>query len=396
LTDAAVVGRILREYRQRTIPPSDVQHVHGSVRGDRVSYRLRLTGGEFVTIRAARADAAVGPQFSGCTAATMVDWLSGRAATLRWLAQRGYPAPRVVPTRSGDLVGLAGAWLTLATTFVAGALMRPDLGQLGMLGEALGNLHSLPAVEEGDATGGEPGPSVAVGTSHWHPDAAIPATLRRLDSVETLLPAQWRPLHKSFRQTVQAVGRHAADLPQAVVHGDAWPGNAILAGVGVPGGAHGGLSDGFPGGTDSGRAELILIGWETSGIGLPLLDLGYCLLECHLNPDLPTDQPRAWHIQPDDRRIAAVADGYSRRRILPPGEQELLLEGIRFGAAFIGAIHFEQALLEGVRGAAMDARLDLLHNRLAVSQAVAERASHHLTGSGKRYAEPGRPEAAGA
>ena len=73
-----------------------------------------------------------------------------------------------------------------------------------------------------------------------------------------------------------------------------------------------------------------------------------------------------------------------------------MLEGIRFAAAFIGAIHFEQVLLGGARGAAMDARLDRLRNRLAASQAVAERASHHLTGSGKRYAEPGRPEAAGA
>jgi hypothetical protein len=44
----------------------------------------------------------------------------------------------------------------------------------------------------------------------------------------------------------------------------------------------------------------------------------------------------------------------------------------------------------------MDIRLDRLRNRLAVSEAVAERASPHLAGAGKRYAEPGRPEAAGA
>jgi Ser/Thr protein kinase RdoA (MazF antagonist) len=369
LTDAAVVGRILREYHQRWLRPSDIRHVHGSVRGDRVAYRLMPPGGPPVVVRALRADAAVGPQFSGCETVTMVDWLSSRAATLSWLAELGYPAPRVVPTWSGDLVGVAGPWLTLATTVVAGPVLRPNRGQLGMLGEALGRLHSLSAVRAADHTGTDRGLSPAVGKSHWHPDAAIPATLRRLHSVETLLPAQWRPLHESFRQTVEAVRQHAADLPRAVVHGDAWPGNAVL----VSGASRAG---------DVGGAEVVLIDWETSGLGLPLVDLGYCLLECHLNPGLPTDQPRAWHIEPDDQRIAAVAEGYSRRRIVAPGELELLLDGIRFGPAFIGAIHFEQALLGGVRGAAMDARLDRLRNRLAVSEAVAERASRHLAGSG--------------
>ena len=46
--------------------------------------------------------------------------------------------------------------------------------------------------------------------------------------------------------------------------------------------------------------------------------------------------------------------------------------------------------------AAMDIRLDRLRNRLAVSEAVAERATHHFARAGRRYAEPGRPEAAGA
>jgi len=264
---------------------------------------------------------------------------------------------------------VAGAWLTLATTFVPGSVLAPDHRQLGMLGDALGRLHSIPADVDGD-------PGVPVGRSAWHPGEAIPATSRRLDSVEALLPAQWRPLFESFRQTIDAVRQQAEVLPRAVVHGDAWPGNAIMAGAAGAGG----------------EAEVILIDWEASGAGLPLLDLGHCLLECHLNPD----HPQAWRIQPDDERIAAVAEGYSRRRALAPAELELLLDGIRFGVAFIGAIHFEEALLGGVHGAAMDIRLDRLRNRLAVSEAVAERASPHLAGVGKRYAEPGRPEAAGA
>ena len=161
MTDAAVVGRILREYHQRTIRPSAIRHVHGSVRGTRVTYRLMQPDGEPAIVRALRADAPVGAQFSGCGAATMVDLVTSRAATLAWLAERGYPAPRVVPTRTGELVGLAGAWLTLATTFVAGTALRPDRGQLRMLGEALGWLHSLPAVAASAAVEGERDPGRA-------------------------------------------------------------------------------------------------------------------------------------------------------------------------------------------------------------------------------------------
>jgi Ser/Thr protein kinase RdoA (MazF antagonist) len=394
VTDAAVVGRILREYHQRTIRPSDIRHLYGTVRGDRVSYQLLRPGAESVVVQAWRADTPVGPQFTGSAAATMVDWLCSRAATLAWLAERGYPAPRVVPTHSGDRVGVAGAWLTLATTFVPGSALEPDRDQLRMLGDALGRLHSMPAGADGDvfvAPDASVGPDVSVGLdvpvglSAWHPVAAVPATLRRLDSVQALLPAQWRPLHDSFRRTAETVGQHAAGLPQAVVHGDAWPGNAIQASAGAGAGTGAGRAGGRP-------AEVILIDWETGGLGLPLLDLGYCLLECHMNPG----QPQAWRIEPDDERIAAVADGYSRRRILAPAELDLLLAGIRFGVAFIGAIYFEQALLEGARGASMDIRLDRLRNRLAVSEAVAERATRHLARAGRRYAEPGRPEAAGA
>jgi Ser/Thr protein kinase RdoA (MazF antagonist) len=111
---------------------------------------------------------------------------------------------------------------------------------------------------------------------------------------------------------------------------------------------------------------------------VPLLDLGYCLLECHLDVGLPGDQPAAWHIQPDEDRIAAVAAGYSRWRRLQPAERDLLPDGMRFAAAFAGAIHLEQALIGGVRGAPMDVRMERLRNRLAVSDAVAELARRHF------------------
>jgi hypothetical protein len=51
---------------------------------------------------------------------------------------------------------------------------------------------------------------------------------------------------------------------------------------------------------------------------------------------------------------------------------------VKFAAAVVGAVHFELALLSGVSGPAMDARLSRLENRMAVADEVAELALEHL------------------
>jgi len=76
--------------------------------------------------------------------------------------------------------------------------------------------------------------------------------------------------------------------------------------------------------------------------------------------------------------------GYSTRRALSPEERDLLLPAVRFGAAYTGAIHFEQALADGVQGPAMDIRLERLRNRIAVSETVARLAARHLGGGTSR------------
>ena len=359
MTDAAVVGRILREYRQDNIAPASVRRLSGSVSGARVGYQLALPDGGTVLVRAFRCDEPLPAYLQGCGTASVTDWLLGRTATLEWLASRGYPAPRVVATRTGDPVGVAGIWLTLATTTVPGPPLSAGEEGLGLLGEALGGLHAL------DATGAGPG------NASWHPEAAIRDALRRLDTVAALLPAHWRSMHGQFRRTLLAL--QGAALPMTVVHGDAWPGNVIR----------------------TGEAQVTLIDWENGGLGLAVTDLGHCLLECHLDPGLSRMEPSAWLIQPDEARIAAVLAGYCRLRRLSSSERHLLPSGIRFATAFAGALHFEQALIDGVRGAGMDARLARLRNRLEVSQAVAELAARHLGEAPSRYAEPGSPVAGG-
>jgi Ser/Thr protein kinase RdoA (MazF antagonist) len=253
----------------------------------------------------------------------------------------------------------------------------------------------------------------------WWPGEAIPVTLARLDRVAGLVPPDWQEMYDLFRETVRAVQAAAGSLPGGVVHGDAWAANAV----------------------QTGPAQVVLIDWETGGLGVPVLDLGNCLLECLLDgppagagpdpawdasepagpgpesagagqesvgpgPELvgpgselagagqesvgPGPEPvgpgselagaglDAWNVQPDEERIAAVAEGYRGWRALSAGEQAMLLPAIRFGAAYAGAIHFEQALAEGVRGAAMDIRLARLRNRLAVSETVARLAAGYL------------------
>jgi len=358
LTDAAVVGRILREYHLAGVEPSAVRRLAGSVRGDRVTYHLGGRGGPGLVVRAFRTDVPLDTQFRGGGTATVTDWLCGRAAVLSWLEDQAYPAPRVIRTRSGDPVGLAGVWATLATSYVAGTPLRPGTDGMRLLGGALGRLHALDSSTFTEVSGARAGGADAgmARRAAWHPETAVPAALGRLEAVQGLIPADQRELLEQFRAVLLAVQQRAALLPAAVVHGDPWPGNAIQA---APG-------------------QVTLIDWENAGLGMPLLDLGYCLLECHLDAGLPAGQPAAWHIQPDEDRIAALAAGYSRWRRLPPAEQDMLLEGIRFAAAYVGAIHLEQALVGGVHGRSMDVRLERLRNRLAVSAAVADLARRHF------------------
>ncbi len=390
MTDTAVVGRLLRAYHLRGVPPGAIRRLSGSPAGLAVSYLVAPGPGPALLVRACRADAPVPAQFRGPFSATALDWLVGRAATLEFLAAAGYPAPRLVPTHTGDPVGLDGAWLTLATSYVTGRPLRPTLAELRLLGEALGRLHALPVPEPRPSTSstvsiasavtsGSQAPAAmpAPGHAAWDPVAAIPATLDRLDRVAALVPPEWLALHGLFRETVLAVRRRLAELPRGVVHGDAWPGNAVQA---VPG-------------------QLALIDWETGGVGLPVLDLGYCLIESLLDVPagaapadgaedvLPPDMdppgapgPARWLVEPEESRITAVASGYAAWRVLSPAEHDLLLPAIRFAVAYLGAIHFEQALLDGVRGPSMDARLARLRNRLDVSAAVARLASPPLAG----------------
>jgi Ser/Thr protein kinase RdoA (MazF antagonist) len=346
VSDAQVIGRLLDEYHERSVAPSDIQIVAGSVHEGRISYSLRLPSGGSQLVRAYRADGAVPVHALGPFTETIADWLLGRAETLDALAAAGYVAPRPVLTRTGELIAVAGPWLGWATTYIPGSVIRPTLDQLSSLGSALASLHRVVVGGSGRRL------------SSRHPAVAVPMTLARLDAVADNLPGEWSSMAAAFRQTVLAVSAAAPAVPETVVHGDVWARNAVEV-----------AADG----------SVVLIDWETSGIGLAVLDLGGALLECHLDSGVPDLLPGAWLISPDESRIAAIARGYSPVRGLSHDELALLPDAVRFATAVVGAIHFELALVEGVSGPTMDSRLARLQNRLTVSDEVAALAARHLT-----------------
>jgi len=143
------------------------------------------------------------------------------------------------------------------------------------------------------------------------------------------------------------------------VHGDAWARNAVQVAPSGP---------------------VTLVDWEMAGLGLAVLDLGTCLIECQLAASLPDDKPGEWLITPDEAPISAVCEGYRRVRELSAAERDLLPEAVRFPAAVVGSVHFELALVAGVTGPTMDARLARLQNRLDVADVVTALALRHLDG----------------
>lgn len=351
MTDAAVAGRLLDEYHERMVAPSRMRVLGGSEHQSRVTYQVTQPDGSAQVIRAFRADEPVPVHGRDVAGDNVAEWLTGRARTLAVLADAAYAAPRPVRTRTGELVGVAGPWLTWATTYVPGPLVTPTLGQLRQLGAALGHLHSVAALRGGDRIGDGP-----PGLAARHPAVAVPASLARLDRVESRLPASWRDLYEECRIVLTTVAMASGSVPESIVHGDAWARNAV----------------------QSSPTGVTFVDWEAGGLGLAVVDLGNSLLECHLDADLPGDQPGRWLIEPSADWIAAVASGYARVRTLSATELDLLPAAVKLTAAVACSVHFDVALTSGVTGPAMDIRLARLENRLGVADEVAAIAREFL------------------
>jgi Ser/Thr protein kinase RdoA (MazF antagonist) len=352
VTDAAVVGRLLDEYHERRVPPAQVRLLAGSEHQARVSYLITLPDGTEHVIRAFRSDEPVRVREAGASE-TVADWLTDRARTLALLAEAAYPAPRPVRTRTGELIGVAGTWLTWATTFAPGPVAEPTLSQLRQVGAALAHLHLLAAVPGVVRIGDGP-----PGLAPQHPAAAVPASRARLAGATGALPVAWRPMHEQVGAVLDEVATAVGAVPETIVHGDVWARNVV----------------------QSSPASVTLIGWQSGGLGLAVLDLGNALLECHRDATLPDDQLERSLITPSPARIAALAEGYAGVRAPAAAELALLPAAVAFTAAVMASVHLELALAADGVDPLLDARLAWLENRLSVAGAIAAIGRDCLTG----------------
>lgn len=234
---------------------------------------------------------------------TSENWLLKPAAMLLFLEEQGYPAPRVVRTLSGELVGTANGWWTFMTTFVEGAQVNYSTHSLRALAGRTAQLHMLDLDRAAAAV-------PPIQASWKHPQQAVPECLQLLTRVRDQIPPELQTFYDEVSATLERMQQ--ANLPVAIVHGDCWPGNAVQT------------PDG----------DIVLIDWDGAGYGPPVLDIGGLLLTCHFA------QSQFPLITPNPSLISAVVEGYCQHRPLTHAELAMLVDAVRFDNAF----HFARSL----------------------------------------------------
>jgi len=202
----------------------------------------------------------------------------GDAALLRRLEQDGFPAERCAaqePVSAHEGQGV------LVTRYLEGTRADGSRRTYGRLGSLLGRLHALPSDRVRDGGG-------------WHhlvhqgsPAAEIAAARSLLDEAAPGLPADQQPLLAALRAELDRADG-CADLPQALIHPDFVPANAIT-------------------GPDGGLA---LVDWTGAGRGPRLYPLAFLLWAAGCGGPSRLDAVVAGyreHITPTDDEIGRLA-----------------------------------------------------------------------------------------
>ncbi len=226
---------------------------------------------------------------------------------LSFLESQHFPAPRVIRSLSGCGMALFGEHSVLVTTFIDGtpAGFFPHI--LHGIGEALGRLHTLNMAE-----------------AHTLPPAEmLPVTdmviaLEWLAEAEPRLPPGLRGQHDQLVGAIRGI-RSYDHLPQALIHNDCHPGNAILTSEGP-----------------------IMIDWHGAGLGPPVVDLGFLLISCEIAPSW------AAPLAPNPDRVVTIVDGYARYRTPTIDELDWLPDAMRFRSLLYGAAHVAKCAEEGL------------------------------------------------
>jgi Ser/Thr protein kinase RdoA (MazF antagonist) len=273
--------------------------------GARLSYRVTLDDGCILMLRGCRTDSRMPFWYGGGGGE---DWLRDRARLLIWLADRAYLAPRVVLAISGEPVVRNAVYCALLLTYLPGQPLPIDALHLRRLASVLGHLHTLAGAS-----------AAALPVSWWFPlDVVTRPLLDKLTAAKTVTPLRWQSVRAAFTATLTAA-QERSDLPHAAIHGDGYPANALQ------------LEDG----------RIALIDWDCAGWGPAILDLGIALLDAH------TVGGAGERIAVDPSIVAAMVEGYAQVRTVSPAERDYLLDALRFGVAFIGALRFAWAVEQG-------------------------------------------------
>ncbi|HLG61090.1 MAG TPA: phosphotransferase [Ktedonosporobacter sp.] len=240
------------------------------------------------------------------------NWLVKPAAMLLFLKELKHPAPRVVRTHSGEVVGVVNGWWTFMTTFIEGTLADSSIRSLRALAGRTAELHMLDLDRAASTT-------PPIQASWKHPQQAVPECLQLLDQLRDQVPSELQPFYDEVSATLERMQQ--ASLPVTLIHGDCCPGNAVQT------------PDG----------DIVLIDWDGAGYGPPVLDIGSLLLTCHF------DQPQFPLITPDPSLIAAVVEGYCQQRLLSQAELEILVDAVRFNSAFHFARNLQSILQDNWR-----------------------------------------------
>ncbi len=307
MSNAAVFTNILHE--QYGAQNAYVGIFPVSSNAERAAFQVDLPNNERWVVHAQRSGVPIPAWLDGCGSSDVFAFFQSRAQTLVYLEQQAYAAPRVVRTQTGALVGEAHGWVTLVVTFVLGDVTQPTPEQLRLMGVTLAKLHYVPVAT-----------NALVGKSWWYFENIIGSALAHLAMVDGQVPPKWQPLHNAMRSTLETA-QGWTHLPRAIIHGDAWAGNGV----------------------QTGPNEVVLIDWDPSGIGCPILDLARLLIQSPLALSSPIDVV----LQPDLQRINAVVDGYCTERVPTAVELDVLPDAIRFTLAAGGAWHFRQSPHKG-------------------------------------------------
>jgi Ser/Thr protein kinase RdoA (MazF antagonist) len=242
-----------------------------------------------------------------------LDRIEGDAAILRYLADQGVAAERLVAATDGagatDLDGRG----VLVTRFIPGVRLDRTLSSsaLRQLGEMVGRLHSLPPIP---AT--NPYLSRRAGSLPKEDLAFAKACLARVaDLVPPVRLAEYRKLEAALATT-----NDCEDMPFGLIHSDVHIANALCT------------PDG----------QVVLFDWDGAGQGPRLAALGLLLFTSAVQA------PEARVEQPDISWLDAVLEGYLRFHVPSPAERKRLPDAVRFRPTVIAAREFAASVESGI------------------------------------------------